>query len=117
MAAAAERWIRFLRQYGPIPRNDNMFDEHIRRSAGKLGVAPIAFQHPLEQAVLSAFSNLEDASGAVVLTGTAGDGKSHLCGRVWNSLGGTIDIWGSDDVYFCLPITIGSQPLTPPRDS
>ena len=112
MAAAAERWIRFLRQYGPIPRNDNMFDEHIRRSAGKLGVAPIAFQHPLEQAVLSAFSNLEDASGAVVLTGTAGDGKSHLCGRVWNSLGGTAEIWGADDVYFCLPVTIGAQPLT-----
>ena len=25
------RWVRFLRQYGPIPRNDNMYDEHIRR--------------------------------------------------------------------------------------
>ena len=44
---AGERWIRFLRQYGPLPQNDNMFDEQIRRSASRLGVNPIAFKHPL----------------------------------------------------------------------
>ena len=25
-------WIMFLRQYGPIPRNDNMYDESIQRA-------------------------------------------------------------------------------------
>ena len=32
MTGSGERWIRFLMQYGPIPRNDNMLDEHVRRS-------------------------------------------------------------------------------------
>ena len=27
----ANRWIRFLRNYGPIPTNDNMYDESIQR--------------------------------------------------------------------------------------
>jgi hypothetical protein len=110
MAGAGERWVRFLRQYGPIPRNDNMFDEHIRRSAGKLGVAPITFQHPCETDVLSSFSAEAEPVAAVVLTGTAGDGKSHLCGRVWSTLGGTSTEWASDNVYFQLPITFKGQP-------
>lgn len=26
------KWVDFLRQYGPIPRNDNMYDEVIQRN-------------------------------------------------------------------------------------
>jgi hypothetical protein len=79
-----------------------MFDEHIRRSAGRLGVAPIAFQHPLEEDVLSAFTSDDNRARVVVLTGTAGDGKSHLCGRVWQVLDGPAADWASDNVYFSL---------------
>ena len=46
MATEGDRWIRFLRQYGPIPRNENMLDEHIQRSAHRLGIRPISFKHP-----------------------------------------------------------------------
>ena len=49
------KWIRFLRQYGPVARNDNMYDEHIQRSAQRSGVRPIAFMHPLENEILSLF--------------------------------------------------------------
>ena len=97
MAGEGERWIRFLRQYGPIPRNDNMFDEHIRRSAGRLGVVPITFRHPLEDKVLVPFTTANDGARVVVLTGTADDGKSYLCGRVWQALGGTTAEWASDN--------------------
>ena len=111
MAKASEHWIRFLRQYGPISRNDNMFDEHIQRSAGRLGVAPIVFSHPLEEAVLHSFESGKSVSRVVVLTGTAGDGKSHLCGRVWQNLDGAMAHWASDDVYFQLPLTFEDQPI------
>ena len=112
MAGEGERWIRFLRQYGPIPRNDNMFDEHIRRSAGRLGVVPITFRHPLEDKVLAPFTTANDEARVVVLTGTAGDGKSHLCGRVWQALGGTTAEWASDNVYFQLLTERAGQPIT-----
>lgn len=109
MTEASERWISFLRQYGPIPRNDNMFDEHIRRSANRLGVQPISFMHPLEDKLLATFAT-ETAPKNVVLTGTAGDGKSHLCGRIWHSLGGSAEEWDTDEVYCQLNCTVGGQP-------
>ena len=34
-------WINFLRQYGPIPQNENSFDERIATSLKRGKVAPI----------------------------------------------------------------------------
>jgi hypothetical protein len=34
-------WIRFLRNYGPIPTNDNMYDETIQRALARLKMQPI----------------------------------------------------------------------------
>lgn len=100
----ATRWIRFIRQYGPIPRNDNMYDEHIRKSAKRAGIRPLAFVHPVEQDVLAQFCPERDERRSVILTGTAGDGKSHLCGKIWTLLGGSDQQWASDDVYHTLDI-------------
>ena len=111
MAGAGERWIRFLRQYGPIARNDNMFDEHIRRSSGRLGVSPVAFKHPLEEQVLNLLKDNPKTPTSIMLTGTAGDGKSHLCGRVWQTLGGPPEAWSSDDIYFQLPVAIQGREI------
>ena len=109
MTGASERWIRFLRQYGPIARNDNMFDEHIRRSADRLGVQPISFKHPLEDRLLAEF-NTKALPPNSVLTGTAGDGKSHLCGRVWQTLDGSAEEWATNDAYCQLHSTADGQP-------
>lgn len=100
----ATKWIRFIRQYGPIPRNDNMYDEHIRKSAKRAGIRPLAFVHPVEQDVLDQFRPERDERRSVILTGTAGDGKSHLCGKIWSLIGGSEQQWGSDDAYHTLDI-------------
>lgn len=109
MRGMGERWIRFLRQYGPIPHNDSMFDEQILRSSARLGVAPVSFAHPLHDAVISVFAGAAAPLISTVLTGTAGDGKSHLCGRVWSSLGGDASSWASDEIYFQIPVMRGDQ--------
>jgi hypothetical protein len=65
------------------------------------------------QGVLAAFSNRQEGhGGAVILTGTAGDGKSYLCGQVWDAMGGSPKVWASNDVYFCLPINLGDRRFT-----
>ncbi len=112
MISPAVRWIRFLRQYGPIPRNDNMYDEHIRKSARRAGIRPLAFTHPVETEVLGLFDIRAEKPYSVVLTGTAGDGKSHLCGKIWKQLGGDDAEWGSDDVYHTRTLTIGTRTVT-----
>src|ERR1035441_7094257 len=80
-------WISFLRQYGPIPRNNNMYDETIQGAAKRANVSPISFEHPFERRVLELFSR-DGYPISTILTGTAGDGKTHLCRRVWEMLTG-----------------------------
>lgn len=106
------RWIRFLRQYGPIPRNDNMYDEHIRKSAKRANIRPLAFTHPVEGEMLPLFSPETASSASVVLTGTAGDGKSHLCGKIWKQIGGDETEWGSDDVYHITTANLAGKSVT-----
>lgn len=105
------RWIRFLRQYGPIPRNDNMYDEHIRRSASRAGIEPLAFAHPVESEVMALFGAGNKRPHSVVLTGTAGDGKSHLCRKIWSGFGGGEAEWASDDIYHTRSVDLGGRPV------
>jgi len=96
------KWLRFLRHYGPIARNDNMYDETIQRSALRGGIAPIDFEHPMQSRILQCFNAQTIAPVSVILTGTAGDGKTHLCRQVWAALGGKSDAWGSDSAYLTM---------------
>ena len=95
----AEDWIRFLRKYGPIARNGNMFDEDIIRTSVRTGISPITFEHPLTEQLISCFDPSSDSLNSVVLTGAAGDGKTHLCRQVWEKLDGDHEAWASDDPY------------------
>src|SRR5207249_5956808 len=38
---------------------------------------------------------------SVVLTGTAGDGKTHLCRQVWEAISGDPTAWQSPEPYLC----------------
>jgi hypothetical protein len=108
--AEARNWIRFLRGYGPLPRNENMYDEFIRRSAKRLGVEPLDFEHPERESVLKAVCG--PAPTSVVLTGTAGDGKTYLCRQVWEELGADPIAWHSKAPLLTTtipaPTTVGS---------
>lgn len=113
MAVDAKKWISFVRQYGPIASAVNMYDEEIRRWSKKHGIAPIVFEHPFSADVLAAVTDRKEAHGGVViLTGTAGDGKSHLCYQVWQALGGTHEAWASNEPYFKLPVMIHGHEYT-----
>ncbi|MFG2078698.1 hypothetical protein [Nonomuraea maritima] len=74
-----------------------MYDEHIRRSARYFDVRPIQFQHPASGSVLEAITGATPVS--VILTGTAGDGKTHLCRQVWEALKGSEREWLSPEPY------------------
>ena len=95
-------WTNFLRQYGPIARNDNMYDETIQRSARRAGIEPILFEHPALLDVATSFDQTTTDPVSVILTGTAGDGKTHLCRNVWDLLRGSKGTWESDDPHVSL---------------
>lgn len=87
MIERSKNWIKFLRRYGPIARNDNMYDELIQRSARRAKIRPIIFEHPHQARVLSSFEP-DSQPSSVILSGTAGDGKTHLCRQVWQRIKG-----------------------------
>jgi tRNA A37 threonylcarbamoyladenosine biosynthesis protein TsaE len=95
-------WIRFLRHYGPVPRNDNMYDETIQRSARRQRIQPIEFEHPSQDEIVNCFNRATPDPVSVILTGTAGDGKTHLCRKVWKTLNGDDEAWASDSPYLTI---------------
>jgi len=102
----ARQWINFVRLYGPIPTKDNLFDENLRRHARRRGIPQILFQHPFDGPVLASFDSAQGFRSSVILTGTAGDGKTFLCGRVWEHLGGDAETWASQETHCVLPVTL-----------
>ena len=56
-----------------------MYDETIQRSARRQRIAPIEFEHPVQDVLLACFDQRTADPVSVILTGTAGDGKTHLC--------------------------------------
>ena len=79
--------MRFLRTHGPIPTNDNMYDESIRRALKRHKIKPIELPAQFLQELLDNF--LKPAPDSYFLTGTAGDGKTYHCREVFVRLGGS----------------------------
>jgi hypothetical protein len=60
-------WIRFLRNYGPIPTNDNMYDETIQRALARLKMQPIEL--PAQHLAWLVDNFRSDECQSIILTG------------------------------------------------
>jgi hypothetical protein len=74
-----EKWIRLLRAYGPVADNEAMQAEHVDRLANSLGIPKLSFDHPARKLLLDCFPKSTGQFRNLVLTGTAGEGKTSLC--------------------------------------
>jgi hypothetical protein len=83
-----EKWIQLLRAYGPVADNEAMQAEHVGKLAAYLGVPPLAFDHPARQIILDCFPISTGLFRNIVLTGTAGEGKTSLCFELVQELTG-----------------------------
>jgi hypothetical protein len=105
----ATKWIRFLRQYGPIPQNGNAFDENIQRSAKRYGIDPIRLPTPALDEMLSLLQ--AETPTSVIVTGTAGDGKTYHCRELWRRLGGSEEAWAQSEKVKRLSLPNGRELL------
>jgi hypothetical protein len=103
MTTIQSSWINFLRQYGPIPRNDNMYDEAIQRSIKRKGIEPIKVEPEYLPKLIENF--ISNYPKTVILTGTAGDGKTFYCREVWTALGGAKEVWDDGNTIKSLDIS------------
>jgi len=111
--ALSNAWIKFFRKYGPIPQNDNMYDEAIRRAVRRHGIRQVEFEAPYLQSLIKNFILPDPAS--IILTGTAGDGKTFLCREIWEYHGGSPTVWNNDSKIKQVPLKNG-RPLTVIKD-
>lgn len=95
MSAIRSNWVNFLRQYGPIPQNDNMYDETIQSVLRKKKVTPIRIDMEYLEELVENFKSKNPYS--VILTGTAGDGKTYYCREIWKKLGGSEAKWAENN--------------------
>lgn len=84
-----EKWIRLLRAYGPVPDGHAQEAEHVDRLADRLGLPRLSFPHPAWEDLVECFPLDTGQFKTVVLTGTAGDGKTSLCYQLAEKLTGT----------------------------
>lgn len=83
--------INFLATYGPTPAGQSMYDEHVLQGAARFQTRPISVDSGKVHQIISALTGAEPRS--VVLTGTAGDGKTWHCRNIFERLGGTEEEW------------------------
>lgn len=65
-----------------------MTAEQLSRLASRTGIAPLKFAHPGYERLRSALRNHDAPPRNVILTGTAGDGKTTLCFDLFHEMGG-----------------------------
>lgn len=107
--------IAFLRHYGPIAASDNMYDELIQTEIERHGIEPAIQIRPARLEQVSAnFSSSTPRN--VILTGTAGDGKTFHCRRIWEDFGGDHEAWQEGKKIFSLNLPKSGKTLTIVKD-
>lgn len=88
--------VDFLRSYGPLPSSNAQFDEHVQSTAKRKNVQPLHVTAAKKDALEKAWATPDRPS--VVLTGTAGDGKTYTCRRALEEAGADMTDWASAKV-------------------
>ena len=83
--------VDFLASYGPTAAGESMYDEHVLAGARRNNVEPISVETGKVAQIVAALTAVEPRS--VILTGTAGDGKTWHCRKAFTLLGGTEEEW------------------------
>ncbi|WP_419592824.1 hypothetical protein [Thiolapillus sp.] len=107
--------ISFLRHYGPIPSGDNMYDELIQTEIERHDIDPVIHITPARlKEVQENFGSAEPRN--VILTGTAGDGKTFHCRQIWTTFGGDPEQWNAGEKIVSLTLPASGKALTIVKD-
>ena len=101
-------FVAFMRTYGPCASSDSMYDEHVHAALKRYGVAPIELPAPLVQELGELLTGPNPTN--VILTGTAGDGKTYHIRRIlMDYLDGSSVDWPGDELAIKTPLPSGKE--------
>ena len=99
--------VAFLGSYGPQPSSNNLYDEFVVAAAEKTGCDPLEIDQPLIGDLEALFRSETPVS--VILTGTAGDGKTYAARKLVQALAEREAIWTNTQKIFDLPLFSGAR--------
>ena len=87
--------VEFLASYGPQASANNMYDEFVAAAAERMNCQPILIEQPQVEKLTKELGS--DSARSVILTGTAGDGKTYTARKILERLSGGKKSWGTTD--------------------
>lgn len=100
--------IDFLRTFGPVATSDSLCDENVREAQRTFDVAPLDTLAPHEDDLRSGLLGVSPSN--VILTGTAGDGKTyHIRQFFMAQYPERADEWPGDEGVLSLPLPDGRE--------
>ncbi|MFZ3585079.1 hypothetical protein ACOI1H_23520, partial [Loktanella sp. DJP18] len=91
--------VDLLLAYGPRPDGNAMYDEFVQAEAARTGNSPLEIPEVVSAEVVSVISG--SAPNSVILTGTAGDGKTYTARQAFQKL--TTIAWNDHEVENVVP--------------
>jgi|GEM_PF-1207747 len=86
-------FLKLLAAYAPTSQNKASYDEHVSKYAQRLGVDEINIDNGLFTTLHNSFINNPKP---IIISGSAGDGKTYLLRKLFETLNGSPLIWQKD---------------------
>jgi len=100
MSWKINKWIKYLEGY--CQGKNQIQDEYVRKVASNLGLEqPLNIKFEWQKQITQQFES-KDSHGVIILTGTAGDGKTKLCRDIVKQIEGELfdeDDWNSKSFF------------------
>ena len=110
MSNSGENWIKLLRGYGPLAGNNATEAENVDSYTKLLKMERLSFRHPARDQLDARLLNVAaEQRPTILITGTAGDGKTTLCYEILTILTGSKPASMAPDGIETFNILDGSQ--------
>lgn len=110
MSTTGENWIKLLRGYGPLAGNNATEAENVDSYTKLCKLERLSFRHPARDDLDECLLHVDPAQRPTVLiTGTAGDGKTTLCYEILEDLTGSQPASMAPDGTETFDLVDGSQ--------
>jgi len=106
--------VQFLAAYGPIPSAKNMYDEFVVAEAERLDLRPLYIEENLSEELAENFRS--ENPKTIILTGTAGDGKTYTARQIYIRLDGAAEEWRKDQAEISLRLPESGRTVVFVRD-
>ncbi|CAA6813505.1 MAG: Serine-rich protein, partial [uncultured Sulfurovum sp.] len=88
-----KNFFRLLSAYAPTSQNKASYDEHVSKFAKRLGVDEIRIDNNLLEKL---FGKFIVNPKPIIISGSAGDGKTYLLRKLFSEMGGESECWSDE---------------------